>query len=216
MSARTFVLAVALLASAPSIDADAVLVEQPIYSPGGTSLVTLDTTTGIEWADLSIAAAPTLAEAISTAEAAAGPGWSLATRAHLLGLVEPFLALPVYDGSESGLPSTDSRLLPIVLALGTNLYLDDRFYTEAIYAEGGGTAWGSIRYEWGSRYSAFALGLPSAPSGNPQQYFLVRAIPEPSAGILLGLGLVGLAGSRARTRDAAPGGRGARPSRSAR
>lgn len=199
VSLRSAALVAALSVAAPMADARAILLDHNVYGPSAWGLVTLDTTTGIEWADLSIAAAPTLAEAIAKAEAAAGPGWSLATRGHLLGLVEPFLALPIYDGSP-WVPRDDTRLLPIIFALGTNLFMDSRLYTHAIYAEGSGTAWASIAYEDGSRHSWFGLGFTSADI-SPNQYFLVRAIPEPTSAALVVLGLAGLAYRRSWSRQ---------------
>lgn len=186
--------------------AAALIIEVDLYAPGD-ALVTRDTDAGLDWLDVTLTLGIGGAQAV--ADGAGGwvdAGWRLATTAEVCG----------FFGSVSGYPLTCPGVTypfrsefgqPILDLLGVTVEREQPYGAGTLYLDqmwpafddgdlsnfGGGVELSVDRHTdgWVQTYLAVSDDVQFTDSA-----LLVRAIPEPSTGALLALGLAWLALAR--------------------
>lgn len=187
--------------------AEALLIEVDLAAPGD-GLVTRDTVAGLDWLDLP----ETLGLSVDDVQAGAGgyltAGWSVATTAQVCGL---FGAAGVtYPCPGSRTPSSFdfaflSGISTLLDLLGeTNPLVPDPDAGElrGLFDDGdpGGVGLAVANTLGFGHASATEDVVPSDEGDSIRGVFLVRAVPEPAAGLLLGAALLAAALRRARLR----------------
>ena len=195
-------LLLSLMITSLTYQAEAILIE--IDLPGGNlNEVTRDTVTGLDWLDLTATTNISFTNAITTAIGSFGAGWRHATGTEVCSLFAREAFAPNPCPSNVGIGPIDdagARVRRLQTLLGVTLFGPIGPYNGALgfYDDGTGGSVGhaqlisqpasiaSVRNNHSSETNA------SADTGN----FLVRVVPEPSTGLLMMAGLVGLAARR--------------------
>lgn len=201
---RRLLFALVLLAADAS---EATLLEIDLLAPGD-ALVTRDTVSGRDWLDIDETTGLSIADIAAGAGGWATAGWRHATASELCGLL-------AYDGAApspcpgSGYVGTSGEGQLILDLLGISIvreqdYLGGTLVLSQIWAvfddaTGDPALHGELelsvdRHTDGWTWTYVGLSPDSIPESYPyDQHLLVRAVPEPTPGLLLAFGLAGLA-----------------------